>query len=302
MGGSLRTSWHIRLRDWLRDWLAGGPLLAAYTHANRDSIARALSGQDPFGSRRDEAAGARMVVSLSSAHVPAFCRASAAGEPRPYLNCHDLALSQGRPASEARLRVDQALPVADWRETYFGAVELNGCGIRYYGDVCLVLRQVPEDTVVLDRNSFELLRAPIAPGWSERPAADQARACRDILRGWSGRWGSGLAEMAAIKVQRALGPRDRRWTIGQVSQALCDDEDYLEVLRQGSFGAGDLQEARITAEDAAHDALAGNRLLRGPVPRIEALVWRQRRSRAERALREAGVPLHVVTGPGRARG
>ena len=81
-----------------------------------------------------------------------------------------------------------------------------------------------------------------------------------------------------------------------------DDEDYIEVLKSGSFGPGDLQEARISAEEAAHDALVASRLLRGPVPRLEAMVWRRRRSRAERVLRAAGVPLRVMTADGRTRG
>jgi hypothetical protein len=110
-----------------------------------------------------------------------------------------------------------------------------------------------------------------------------------------------LPTIAAIKVLRSVVSRDRRWTLGQISRAVRDDEDYIEVLKAGSFSASSLQEARIAAADAAHDALVGSRLARGPMPRIESLIWRNRRSRAERALREAGVPVRVVTTSGRTR-
>ena len=63
-----------------------------YAVANCEAVKLALCGLDPFGSSSDESAGARMVVNVSSAHIPAFCDAAARGDSRPYKNCYDLAL------------------------------------------------------------------------------------------------------------------------------------------------------------------------------------------------------------------
>lgn len=271
-----------------------------YARANRDSVARATSGRDPFTDAVHASAGAHMVVNLSSAHVPAFCAASER-DTRPYKNCYDLALRGGRRVSKDRVLVDESLPVTDRATTYFGAVEINGTGIRFYGDMCLVLRELDPKTVVLDRNSFELLRSPVSDGSGSIKGPASLILRRQIVDAWWGRWQADLPTIAAIKVLRSVVSRDRRWTLGQISRAVRDDEDYIEVLKAGSFSASSLQEARIAAADAAHDALVGSRLARGPMPRIESLIWRNRRSRAERALREAGVPVRVVTTSGRTR-
>src|SRR5205807_859571 len=100
-----------------------------------------------------------------SAHVPAFCEASRKGEKKPYKNGYDLGkfrLGSPPPSSEPKLRetVDAALPLngVHPEDVYFGAVELFGSGIRFYGDVCLVIARdaIAAGTLVLDRNSFDL--------------------------------------------------------------------------------------------------------------------------------------------------
>src|SRR4029079_16002742 len=64
-----------------------------------------------------------------------------------------------------RLGVDEALAklTAGPKESiYFGAVELNGTGVRFYGDLCLILapQNVPQTTVILESNSYDLVRPP----------------------------------------------------------------------------------------------------------------------------------------------
>jgi hypothetical protein len=122
-----------------------------------------------------------------------------------------------------------------------------------------------------------------------------------MLLGWSGEWLKDIGTIAAIKALGKLSLTERRWTTGQMSEAIRDDEDYIEVLKLGSFGPRDLQEARVSAADSAHDALVGSRLSRKPAPRLESLIWRNRRSRAEAALRAAGVTVRIVTTSGRTR-
>lgn len=290
----------------------------AYFRANIDAIRAALAGIGPdvaASTRKDLRAlsgmGASMVANISSAHVPAVCEASRKGEERPYKNGYDLAkyhIGSGTPETAAKLReiVDQALPVPNDKtaaDVYFGAMELNGTGVYFYGDICLVLETIPDETVMLASNSYDLVRAPLKneiedgydPAEWPRRRADQARRM-------SGTWGDSRDAIAAIKVFSILGVRPRRLTTGQISDALRVDEDYVEVLKLGSFGTQNLSEARMSAADAACDASLEDRRRLGPTPPLEAHIWRDRRRVAERALRARGVPVRVVTTTGRMKG
>jgi hypothetical protein len=297
--------WSNELKNYLAILERQDPDLYKYTRANHMAMEAVVGGKGPDG---DPIAGARMVANISSAHVPAFCK------PKPgskaYKNGYDLKRYYRigeAPDREPKNRevVDDALPLGGVTpdRVYFGAVELNGSGIRFYGDVCLVLspESLHEDTVVLDRNSYDLIRSPLRDKINV-----QSGAARDALRqaeaeNLAGIWKHDIAAMSAMKVLRVLGQRDRRYTIGQISETVCDDEDYMEVLKIDSFGAADLQEARFSAAEAAHDALAGDRLFTGSIPRAESLIWRSRRNRAEVELRDQGVRLHVVTTSGRTK-
>lgn len=190
------------------------------------------------------------------------------------------------------------------QDTYFGAVELNGAGVRFYGDICLILTrpEASDDHLVLDRNSYNLIRSPILEQITASPAAQRDAARQTIARSWSGSWHQDLAAIATIKTIGTLGSPDRRWTSAHVSDAVRSDEDYIEVLKHGSFAAADLQEARISAHDAALDGLTMTRLATGnPVPRLEALLWSHRRSKAEAALRAMRGPVRTVGNTGRSR-
>jgi hypothetical protein len=79
------------------------------------------------------------------------------------------------------------------------------------------------------------------------------------------------------------------------------DEDYVEVLKIGSFSAEDVQEARVSAADAAVETRIGVELREGRTPRAEEIEWRQQRRAAFAALRAAGVPIRVVATTGRVR-
>ena len=279
---------------------------ADYAEANRECAERVLLGVGPDNSALHPAAGARMVVNMPAAHVPDFCAASKRGDGKPYLNTYDLASTTAKVSNKRQL-VDDALPLPQGvkpQDIYFGALELNGCGIRFYGDITLVLRVdvIKANTVILDRNSYDVTRAPASDRIAVQPTSQQVHERKSILASWSGEWGQHVGTMATIKLMREIGWRERRWTTGQISQSLCNDEDYIEVLKEGSFGAGELQEARVSAADAAQDALIASRMLRRPLPRLESMIWRNRRQRAEAALRAVGVPVRIVTTEGRVRG
>ena len=303
-------SWSERARCWAdARWLDQEG--RKFDLANHRAVIAAVEGRGPDDPRAEPGSGARMVANISAAHVPAFCIAAQANDPKPYKTGYDLGKYRlGGPGSveklKTRVMVDQALPLnagISYDNVYFGAVELNGAGIRFYGDVCLVLSSsaLPEDTPILDRNSYDLTRPPISDRINSLPASRQSDARREEAAKLRGSWRNDVGPMAALKVLVPLGRRTRRLTTGQISEGVRDDEDYIEILKNGSFAPRDLQEARFAARDAAHDALIGDRLLSGPTPRLEALVWRYRRARAEIYLRRAGVQVRVVTTSGRAR-
>ncbi|MBC3916342.1 hypothetical protein H8L32_02475 [Undibacterium sp. CY18W] len=294
-----KQSWAERLRRVLlvisRE-LKGPP---GIHQANHDTVRRTLIGMGPDSDKKRNESGARMVVNLSSVNVPDFCR-------HGYKNVYDRQASQVTAApriSQRRQRVDRALPIGptvEPKDIYYGAVELAGAGIRYYGDVCLVLKPeaVPASTVILDRNSFDVDRPPVINRISSQPLNLQERARASLLLSWSGTWERDLAAMTTIRLHSIGATSTRRWTIGQIARTLVDDEDYLEVLKQDSFNVNDIQEARLFSADVALDAYISTRTSN---VRFEALIWRRRRNQAEAALREAGIPVRVVGNHGRER-
>jgi hypothetical protein len=315
--------WPRLLQRSIKEAADHSPEYGDFARANANAVETAIAGRGPDEKEADPEAGARMVVNMAAVHIPAFCEASRSGDPKPYMNKYDLEkknnqnkkLSKGsrtdrigedapKEVNSPRQMVDNALPLPSGRtssDVYFGAVELNGAGIRFYGDVCLVLKRGTwlQETVILDRNSYDLIRPPISTTIEKKD--DQAKARAVEARRLSGSWDRDLPAVAALKAFQALGSRTRRYTTGQISEAVREDEDYIEVLRIGSFGSSDLQEARVSAAEAAHDALAGDRLFTNCPPRLEALMWRQRRRRAEEELRRSGITVRVVTTSGRTK-
>ncbi|MBB2206446.1 hypothetical protein [Gluconacetobacter takamatsuzukensis] len=259
--------------------------------ANADMVAMTLSPP------AEHASGAICVVNISSEHVPGFCL----GGSNAYLNAYDLVRLGKNPeaVSATRERVDQALAELvgqSAKDIYFVAAELNGTGIRFYGDICLVLES-PENlaqSVILESNSYDLVRAPKS-AMTTTPATLLQEA-----QHMSGRWGDDLSAVAAIKIF-AYRQSQRRLTTGQVSDGLLDDEDYIEVLRIGSFSVKDVKEARLSAASVAEDGRIDERLRSGPIPDAASLKWRHQRRQAERSLVQHGVPVRVVSTTSRTR-
>jgi hypothetical protein len=307
---AMKQSWKKRLNDAIVLAAANDSEREEYVTANVEFVFDAIEGRDAFDGP-DPSAGAHAVANMASAHVPLFVRASLSNDPKPYKNGYDLGHYRvGDPEPDEpksrRETVDGALPLppdAGPADVYFTAAELNGTGIRLYGDVSLFLLRDEKlgDTCVLDRNSFELTRDPIAKRIRNGTAGTEEARRRREADNLAGEWGKDLCAMASIKVLGRLESGSRQWTLGQISDALLVDEDYIEVLRIGSFSHRELQEARIAADDAAHESLTADRCRRGPPPRFEAMLWRYQRRNADAALERAGVPVRVVVTSGRAR-
>lgn len=303
-----RGKWRTRVETLLASF---SPPLLAWREADRDTIRNVVVGTSPYsGSVKPEGA-ARVVFNISSAHIAAFVDGKSGAA---YLNRYDVSASTrvgtkipttpGAP--DIRDLIDQTL--ADLIEgvsknkLYYGAVELNGSGIRYYGDVSLVLKidSVDRNTTVLDRNSFDLICAPMRaktlPGdrWSD----DAAKAQADQI---AGIWNDDLQDMAVFKTLDAGRTIQRRITVGTISEGILCDEDYMEVIRPGSFDVAHVAEARLAAPDAALDGRVADRLRRGPVPDWADLLWRHRRRKSDSALRGKGVRTRVVASSGRVR-
>ena len=71
------------------------------------------------------------------------------------------------------------------------------------------------------------------------------------------------------------------------------------MLYPRSFNAGDLAEVRVSAADAAAEADIAQREQAGESPAAHEVTWRDQRREARRALTRVGVPVRVVTTPGR---
>jgi hypothetical protein len=310
------SQWRTRSDNLVKRLGGANPDLEAYRRADADMIRGITLGYGPDSRRPKAKDGVRVVFNLSAVHVPALVDAGAVtADNRPFKNAHDIAKLQltqpGRigdraPMSPIREGVEAALgfivsPVSTG-DFYYGAVELNGSGMRYYGDICLVLKpeQILPSTLVLYRNSYDLARSPIkervAPGkpqWIPR-AVEEVKKLR-------GQWEPDLPDMAVVKVLDGARPNARLLTAGTISDGLLGDEDFIEVVRTESFGWPDLEEARVSAADAGADGHIADRIARGPTPTQTELLWRHRRRHADRVLTKKSIRTRIVISSGRVR-
>jgi len=278
--------------------------VASMADANADMVRRVLYGMGPDKNETDSARGAKVAVNIAAVHVPAFCNVRG----KAYKNTYDLQktpslgdLAPGA-AIPTRTLVDSILAKVTGKRAesiYFGAVEVNGSGIRFYGDLCFILKpeEIHDDTVVLTGNSYDLVRPPTTPAGA-RP---DANALESHAHRMAGSWKDDTPNMAVLKTMAVHNVAERRLTTGQISDAVLDDEDYLEVLMIDSFDATGLQEVRTSAADAAGQAQIGEQLRLGPCPTLAELQWRKHRLAAVRALQKHGVRSRVVTTSGRVR-
>lgn len=273
--------------------------IAQYREANESLIGSLVLGV-AIDSGRTTGAGLRLVFNAACAHVPEILRSR-------YLNRYDLESDAGRVVGDVlatkRGRVDTTVARVfgggvEPQDLYYGALELNGAGMRYYGDICLVVTStiVEEDQLVLMRNSYDLEREPIRG----RVDGDPARM-EDEARRMAGRW----RNRAAMVTHKILGgssaPADRLMTTGMVSQGVLDDEDYLEVPLPRSFSAGDVDEARTSAGDLAVESMVESRGDHGPASSIAQLLWLDQRAMAAEALHASRIQYVPVAHEGRQR-
>jgi hypothetical protein len=271
-------SWQDRFDRWIEQ------------HSKNDTFAGANSTAiEVISKRRD--LGLRMAINIPAYGLLSFLR------DRQYKNAYERTSEAGDDAapSPTRRLVDDALFRAPLRpeEHYFGAAVLGGTGVRYYGDYCLVLNEdsatIPDDTQVLDRNSYDMVFSPLADLEPLDNVADRLR----------GQWADALLPMVKMKVLPALGIAPRLATAGVASEALLHDESFVEVHKRSSFGPANVHEVREAAADAAVEADLVGRRDRGHALSVEESIWVQRRHEVDRELAAHGLRARIIVSAGR---
>ena len=271
-------SWTSRFNKWIREQSRTDP----FAEANSAAV-------DVIARRRD--LGLRMAINVPAHGLLLFLRDAR------YKNAYERVSDAGDTAgpSATRRKVDGALFPAplEPREHYFGAAMLGGTGVRYYGDYCIVLKEdpaiIPDETQVLDRNSYDMVFAPL----------DGCEPLFAIVERLRGKWSTDLLAIAKMKILPALGISPRLATAGVASETLLHDESFIEVHKHGSFTPSDVHEVREGAADAAVEADIMGRRQRGQPPSVEEMIWVHRRHRADRALASLGVRARIVVTAGR---
>lgn len=289
-------NWNNLLTTVIANLANGQSSYTDYLTANSDAIKQALNS------------GGRVVVNMSSAHIPSFI------EERKYKNCYEIdaknRIGEEPSTSKKRHMVDEALePLhhTSIEDIYFAAIELNGYGVSFYGDFCLVLKgNISENnTVVLDRNSYDLIREPLQSRitkYAKNNNITDAAARKLEAAQHAGHMHNNLAPIAAIKVLEPRQTAQRLMTTGTISDGVLNDEDYIEVLRTKTFDVNQVEEVRLTPADVALEERIRSHALVGEPPSLAEALWRKRRRTAETRLRAQNVPVRVVTSAGRVKG
>ena len=304
------------MTDWetLCDTLADAyddPDCRSYFKANLTTVQTTLSGGSvhPGGLYRK---GIQVVFNIPARYAINFFLPQTQGPHcGQYLNRHAISPRVGvsLKGPTARDRIDAALAKIgqDGALTdtngHYGAVELNGTGVRYFGDICLVLRgdKMADKTLTLLRNSYDMLVQPVVQRLANLSSDDQDDMAVTILKEWAGTWADDAVDITTFKMMKHAPETERRMTTGQISRGVLDDEDYVEVVRSETFEPGDLEEVRLTAEDAAAQAMIADQLRVGSAPFAAHTLWRHRRRQVIRLAEAQGVPTRVVVTSGRAR-
>lgn len=270
-----KANWSVRLDEWLRE---RSPEYEAFHHANASHIAQSiLEGE----------AALRMVVNIPPDALLGFLRVGR------YQNAYERKVAIGlspNNVNERRRRVDQLLFESEAGRYYFGALALGGCGVRFYGEYCMVLREVAPETRLMDRNSWDIEFEPL-------------NRCdpKEVVRFLKGQWGSDATHIAKLKVLPQLMERVRLTTTGTVSEALLNDESFVEVHKKDSFVPKDLYEIREPTTGPSVEAQLRYRCDQGQHLSVEEAIWLHRRSYLNRELANNRIRPRIVETSGRSR-
>jgi hypothetical protein len=282
-------SWTDRVSRWIVETRA-----QEFADGNEQAVRQAISGTD---------SGLVAVINIGT---HAILRLLPDGR---YLNLYERPEIGGRlqKPTETRERVDAAMDIRG-PDVYFAALALGGCGIRFYGEYCLVLAldEIDPDPQLFDRDSYDILLPP----FTDPELADPA-VLVGILKG---RWHADRYAMSLMKVLPELDHRRRLATTGTVSELLLKDQEYIEIhlhparatgdeqpeyAARGGFGRPEVDEVRESPDDVAAATRLRERSDDGLLMTEVEYEWLLRREAVTRVLTAAGLPARVVTQHGR---
>ena len=205
-----KSTWSQRLNKWLKE---RAPEFGDFYRANESNIASSiLEGETAL----------KMVVNISPEALLGFLSKNR------YENTYERKAAIGEHQKVNRIRdsVDRALFGNHAPKYYFGAVALGGCGVRFYGEYCLVIRDdvVEPSTQIIDRNSWDMEFEPL-----------KKFKKKEVVKRLRGKWRADATHIAKLKVLPQLSDALRLTTTGTVSDAILHDESFIEIHKQGSF-------------------------------------------------------------------
>jgi hypothetical protein len=271
---SLRP-WEWRAKEWVRRAQADKQH-KPFLEGNVALIREILSDPD---------IGIRMVVNIGPDALLSFLRSGS------YRNIYERPAIGGEPRQPdpERITVDGLLGI-DAPNTYFGALALEGAGVRYYGAYCMVIDRnaVDGETRLFDRDSYDLLVPPLAGRSPPRT--------RRIVESLKGRWATDAVDMLVMKMLPRLPASQHLITVGNVSRLVMNDQEFVEVHREAPIGIGQLEEIRHSSDDAAVEAWIRSRARQSQAPSLVEMLWVSSREAVSRELERVGVPERVVSG------
>jgi hypothetical protein len=266
-------SWGYRVQKWLSG-AAHNPFLDGNMRIIRQIMSHAESGL-------------RMVINISAEALLSFLAE------RRYYNLYEEPVIGGkrRKPSQERIDVDRLLGFgSNASDFYFGAVALGGTGVRFYGEYCMALKpsEIPGDTQIFDRDSYDLLLPPL----SEVP--DVSAVAAQLRGSWKDR-----IDMLVRKVLPELSGSNQLITTGTVSEMILRDQEFVEIHKRGALGPSSIEEVRQSPDEIAIEARIQARSNAGFAPNAVELRWLQQRRNVVEALQREGILCRVVTLHGR---
>ena len=223
-----------------------------------------------------------------------------------YLNLYERPEVGGKRQQESdeRKRVDSAMGIHG-PDVYFAALALGGCGIRFYGEYCLVLKldRIDANPQMFDRDSYDVLLPPFT----------EQRKPELLIQRLIGQWQTDRYAMTLMKVLPELDHRRNVVTTGTVSELVLKDQEYIEIHLhparinndenpegvKGGFGRDDIAELRESPDEVAVATRLRERYDDGLLLTDVEYQWLLRRECVTRTVAAAKLPARVVTQHGR---
>jgi hypothetical protein len=267
-------SWERRVQSWL-DHNGSNPFLEGNSRIVRQIMSHAESGL-------------RMVINISAEALLSFLAQ------RHYFNLYEEPVIGGkrRTPSQERIKVDRLLGIGSQAsDFYFGAVALGGTGVRFYGEYCMALKpsEIPGNTKIFDRDSYDLLLPPLSEVSNVGALANQLR----------GSWKADVIDMLVRKVLPELQESKQLITTGTVSEMILRDQEFVEVQKLGPIRPESIAEVRQSPDEIAIEARIQARSNAGFAPTAVELRWLQQRRNVVEALERERILCRVVTLHGR---